>query len=383
MHCYTQKGRRDMNKIKQVKKNGKILLVIKSMKGQIWSENEVHAINNNKVYGLLHLDVIEKEKKHTFKLFYDITGFISLKDYLKLPLNKESFIKLQKNIMENFQSLQNENFKIDNVLLDYDHVMINPRTQSMHFIYVPIQGFVHEVSLRKFLRDFFKFCTFSSDEDTTYVKEFIDILNNGVHFSIFDLEEFLKKIAVTKQKTDEKIKCSYCKKEIDKDSCFCPHCGKQVIIREGEKGKTYDPLKQKENQKKEAASITQGFSDKRTTLLPTKSGGTMYLKDAANMKENPPYLVRENNGEIIQILQDSFKIGSHQSGNDYIVFDNQAISRDHAEIIKDEEGFFIQDFNSTNKTYVNGSAITPHVKVKIQTGTIVKLANENFVFYEK
>lgn len=383
MHCLSQKGRRDMNKIKQVKKNGTIQLIIKSIKGQIWSENEVHAINNNKVHGLLHLDVIEKEKKHSFKLFYSITGFISLKDYLKLPLNKESFIKLQKNIMENFQSLQNENFKIDNVLLDYEHVMINPTTQSVHFIYVPIQGFEHEVSLRKFLRDFFKFCTFSSEEDTTYVKEFIDILNNGVHFSIFDLEEYLKKITVTKQQITEKIKCSYCKKEIDKDSRFCPNCGKQVIIREGEKGKTYDPLKQTETQKMEDVSITQGFSDKRTTVLPAQSGGTMYLKDAANVKEKTPYLIRENNGEIIQILQDSFKIGSHQSSNDYTVSDNQAISRNHAEIIKDEEGFFIKDFNSTNKTYVNGNAITPHVKVKIQTGMILKLANENFIFYEK
>ena len=133
----------------------------------------------------------------------------------------------------------------------------------------------------------------------------------------------------------------------------------------------------------EDVSITQGFSDKRTTVLPAQSGGTMYLKDAANVKEKTPYLIRENNGEIIQILQDSFKIGSHQSGNDYIVSDNQAISRNHAEIIKDEEGFFIKDFNSTNKTYVNGNAITPHVKVKIQTGMILKLANENFIFYEK
>lgn len=76
-----------MNKTKIVNKLGLSQLIIKSLKGQQLNENEVYAINSNKVDGLLRLDVVQKGT--SFKLIYNITGFTTLKDYLTTPLNSE------------------------------------------------------------------------------------------------------------------------------------------------------------------------------------------------------------------------------------------------------------------------------------------------------
>ena len=97
-----------MNKIKVKSKLGLSQLIIKSLKGQQLNENEVYAINSNKVDGLLRLDVVQKG--NSFQLIYNITGFITLKEYLATPLNKERFAKILQNILTNLKSMNSAFF---------------------------------------------------------------------------------------------------------------------------------------------------------------------------------------------------------------------------------------------------------------------------------
>ena len=66
---------------------------------------------------------------------------------------------------------------------------------------------------------------------------------------------------------------------------------------------------------------------------------------------------------------------------DYFVSDNTAVSRSHANIINKDNDFYIVDTNSTNHTYVNGSMIQSNVETKIEHGTKIRLANEDFEFF--
>ena len=56
-----------------------------------------------------------------------------------------------------------------------------------------------------------------------------------------------------------------------------------------------------------------------------------------------------------KIDQDEIIIG-RDSGND-VQIDNVAVSREHAKIIRDKDYCFIEDLNSTNGTFVNGTRI--------------------------
>ena len=85
-----------MNKIKKKSKHGLSEMTVIGIKGQQLNENEVHVINANKVEGLLHVSV--ERKGSSFKLIYNITGFITLREYLATPLNKERFAKILRRV---------------------------------------------------------------------------------------------------------------------------------------------------------------------------------------------------------------------------------------------------------------------------------------------
>ena len=167
-------------------------LIIKSLKGQQVSENEVYAINANKVPGLLHLDVVQKGS--SFKLIYNITGFISLKEFLKMPLNKQLFAQILQNILVNLKAVESAYFNQQYLLMDINQVYVNPNTQHIYFTYVPILMFESGTSLREFLLGIIQHGTFAPGEDNSYVRDYITILNSGINFSVFELEEYINKL---------------------------------------------------------------------------------------------------------------------------------------------------------------------------------------------
>lgn len=374
-----------MNKIKIVKKSGISQLVIKGEKGQQIIEREMYAINNNEVQGMLHFEADKRGGK--FTLFYNITGFISLRDLLKTPLKRDIYAKILEGILSNLKEMQKAYFKQEYLLLNLDWTMVNPATQKIYFIYVPIQDFNRNDSLRNFLLSIIQCCTFSQDEDTGYVKEYIKILNNGINFSVFELEEYIKKL--TGQVVDEskKSKCPNCKSAIQKGISYCMYCGFKIpadMKGIGEDG-IYDPLSDKagnkgENLTNKKQGDTQEMSAE-TVVLATEACDTSVLGENEVSAVSYPYLIRERNDEKIIVNKPSFRIGKEKKYSDYFVSDNGAISRSHADIVRRENRYYIVDLNSTNKTYVDGRLIRAEKEVEIYNGTKLRLANEEFVFY--
>lgn len=93
-----------------------------------------------------------------------------------------------------------------------------------------------------------------------------------------------------------------------------------------------------------------------------------------------PTLLRYKTGESVVIKQNSFIIGSAMGAVDYCVKYNNNISRKHACIMKFEDGYYIQDLDTTNGTYVNNVRVYPGRYMKLDNGNIIKLAEEEFEF---
>lgn len=377
-----------MNKIKIKSKLGLSQLIIKSQKGQQISEHEAYAINANKVKGLLRLDVVQKGS--SFNLIYNITGFITFKEFLATPLNKESFAKILQNILDNLKSMDEAYFNQHNLLMDFNRVMVNPATQHIYFVYVPIQFFDSGDSLREFLLNIIQHCTFAPGEDNSYVRDYITILNSGINFSVFELEEYINKLLGQKTTRAQDIECPQCKTKLKKGTNYCHACGAKVSGNTGNTGKgVYDPLadtkgKEKEETIEEEEVVvrkdnTQGLSD-GTTVLGADPGGTTVLGFEELEEPVYPYLIREKVDEKISVNKPSFRIGSERKYVDYWVCDNSTVSRSHADIITREKRYFIIDLNSTNKTYVDGRAIPVAKEIELFDGTKIRLSNEEFVF---
>lgn len=125
----------------------------------------------------------------------------------------------------------------------------------------------------------------------------------------------------------------------------------------------------------------QAISFGETTVLGSPMGETTVLGAAAAAPTAlKPYLIREKNNEKIPLNKPVFRIGKERSYVDYFIGDNTAISRSHANIVSHNGEYFVVDTNSTNHTYVDGIMIQSNVETAVSSGTIIRLANEEFEF---
>lgn len=404
------------NKTKFVNKRGMAQFILYSKKGQTLNERDVYAVNSRAIDGLLQFEVAKKGSN--FELMYNLAGLVPLHDFMLNPLNRESFARILQNVLDVLKNMQSNFFNLKGLFLNFAYVYVNPATQKLAFIYSPIQNYDSGCELRNFLLEIIQVATFVQEEDSNYVKEYIRILNEGINFSVFELEEYIKGlVSETGYKLEKTITCFKCGTKVSLGTNFCSVCGAKIAGNTGEIANRviYDPfinssrtntktemrageyeivtpLVSREethteqgktsgnftSHRQERAADTQGLSDKYRAI-PDDFGDTMLLGMYESMYDDVRYLVRTKNREKIQIDKDVFRLGKSINDCDYVIKDNNTISRKHAEIVKSQDGYFVVDLGSTNKTYVDGKNVEG--QMQIVSGSKIKLANEEFTFY--
>lgn len=94
--------------------------------------------------------------------------------------------------------------------------------------------------------------------------------------------------------------------------------------------------------------------------------------------EKRAYIIRANTNERIDVDQDPFILGKSEKA-DYQIHGNNAISRKHIEISKTEDGYQLEDLNSSNHTYIDGKKVTK--REPLEDGQTFQLADEEFSFF--
>jgi FHA domain len=124
--------------------------------------------------------------------------------------------------------------------------------------------------------------------------------------------------------------CPTCSFENSEDSNYCRRCGRRLITPDAnETTISYS-----------AADVTGLDSiDQRSTL------GTVLLIRSGGGRE----------GETIDLDLDVLTIG--RSPHSDLFLDDITVSRHHARVLRDEGGFWVEDLNSLNGTYVNRKRI--------------------------
>lgn len=89
-------------------------------------------------------------------------------------------------------------------------------------------------------------------------------------------------------------------------------------------------------------------------------------------------LVRVKNNSVIVIDRAQFRIGRDPGVADYIITDNTAVGRQHADIVQHDGVCFVVDLNSINGTYVNGQRVQPGEEFPMHDGDQLMLGDECF-----
>lgn len=89
-------------------------------------------------------------------------------------------------------------------------------------------------------------------------------------------------------------------------------------------------------------------------------------------------IIHVRDGSSVSITQQRFRIGRDPAAVDYIINDNTAVGRQHADILIHDGACYVVDLNSTNHTYLNGEPLTPGTEYPLQDGDEILLGNEAF-----
>ncbi len=124
------------------------------------------------------------------------------------------------------------------------------------------------------------------------------------------------------------------------------------------------------------------YSEEKTYVFdkkPSKQDQTMTMQLQPMVAK--VYIRRVRTGEVVELTKNEFVIGKSIK-SDYIVRDNSTVSRRHAQITKRADGYWLEDLNSSNYTYVKGERI--FCETKLENNMRFCLSDdEEFVFEVK
>ena len=129
------------------------------------------------------------------------------------------------------------------------------------------------------------------------------------------------------------------------------------------------------SEKQLCQSISGTESDRR---IPD-SGRTRLLR-SADLSVSRLVGTGKCSGDVIEISHYPFLIGKLPDEMD-VILDSPSVSRMHARILKEQgsDNCLLEDFNSTNGTFVNGRRIEPYRKIRIRPGDRIRLADREFI----
>lgn len=207
--------------------------------------------------------------------------------------------------------------------------------------------------------------------------------------------------------------CSQCGAEVSPEDAFCWRCGTRLakpVSEETQASGQVAPVAARAHEgddprgeaiEGESAQVTEdsGKADMDATSVfrhphrPSDGPVASQTEDdsllppeafdeavgALGGEENPrAVLMRMRTGdsfrfEVPCIVGRGSGVGCRVEGND-------AISREHAEVWRDEGGYLMRNLSATNPTFVDGSRVASGKSARLKDGSTVRLANEDFVF---
>ena len=313
-----------------------------------WKEQfdpkEIELLTAGAVSMLIAPETVQGRKNNIIR--YDISPYTTLAFYLTCILNREQFVELLEQFVALFQRLRTVYLNPQNLVLDFDKVFVRLNDRSLHLIYLPVLNSKREVPIPDFFRRLTQTVGRSTYEQVVFVGALTAFLDRPGPFMLGELETFLKGSG---------------------NAAPAEEPAPVWATVRPERSAVYTPPAQ------DAAPTGYGG-----TVLLSEQGGTVLLAEEPECPK--PVLVRSRTGDKIPVNRPVFRIGKEAGQVDYCITDNPAVSRSHAQILFRDGGYFVEDLQSTNKTYLNGCAVIPGEKCPLEDGARMRLGNEEFVF---
>lgn len=416
-----------MSRIAIVKKKKEKYVHIRLSGNEMINTREIELLNSHQINSLIDP---ETGKKNKSELFYKVSNYISLKEYLKSVTSKDRFLNIIISILETLKDTQKVMLYNKNFILDTEYIFVEPQSKMLLYIYLPVVNYDFEQDIKRFFMNIVYDTVFNQFEDCTYVSQYIAYFNQHTNFSVFDFEMFVRELNGEDMRSgDKKVElklphpskfldsnvklCPRCGKEYTNVDNFCDVCGIRLVYKDsdtsfssfssGSPNFMYatpieEEIEQVQNGTQQMTlsdrigSINQNSNiggkpyvpqySKGTTVLGAIDYGTTVLSFEQLNRIAYPSLFRTKDGKKITVNKCTFVIGKSEANCDYVISDNNAISRKHATISIANGKYYVVDNSSTNGTYIDDIRIDADKSYEILPGQKIRFADDEFTLLD-
>lgn len=367
--------------------------------------------------------------------------FVRFEDYFRVPITKKFFIDAALDIAEIIKFCKVNRINETNIELQKNCIFIDPYLNKFKLIYWPVDNNQRSSSPEAFLSQLPSIIQTVTNEDTSYLQEYADFFNSGVPFDVDNFElvlnnlknrnnkvqtvvqqeqngvginDFDNQVISTENNHLEEIPeqnevpaqseipvqeevfeqeknqpviqseqvvyeqpnlyvfCTSCGTKNSNGSMFCANCGTKLEHIDAEGNVSNDNA---------IEDIIPDNNISENNVSDNFVSEVNIAEDIPVEKEPEvyPMLTRVSSNDKYIIVKPVYSIGKKKEMCDLFI-DNTYVSRHHADIIRQDDNFYIMDKGSLNKTYVDDTMIDPETPVEIFNGTKITIANEDFIF---
>lgn len=311
---------------------------------------QLEMLLKNRIPGILPITLKEEN------FCVDTKGYMPLKSYLE---SHTLTIKTFKMMLEYFLGIMEDSLLYylnwSNYSLSCEHIFISADIQSIALVYMPVEGQDESNPIKSFVTQTLLLNgKFNTEEDWNFMILGLNTLNtmsmspNQIEI-LYDVFQLRTAMLVEKQMTREMTEEASPKRVIRKRSRLSELSFFKNIIKE-----KADPYLKKEER------VNSG----KTVLLKKNPIGLMLVSE-----DTQHSAIRINKSNVI--------LGRHKKSVDALLKD-PSIGKYHAEIVCDEEKYYVRDLNSLNGTYLNGKKVSSYETKEINIGDRISFASINY-----
>ncbi len=363
-----------------------------------WDGYECRMLLRNNIEGLLKIRVRPTQEGCVF--CYDITSRQPLARIIKgTQWKADEFRTFMIRICDALTRMQTYLLKESCILLDTEHIYIEPESRRIFLCYVPGLDRSFSEDLGKLLEALLE-CVDHRDKECV-------VLAYGLYQETrkenYGLEDLLKLIYADSGSDDDEdayeysfdtdefpVQAPMLREERStgffeklKDKVFTRFSRADDADEEEDDGESWfeglDESKAVSERENESFDEQKRSDEKAREEAGLRAGDTMALSDIGAKTGMRTLLSMESGIADIPIPYFPFVIGKQASLVDHVLGD-ETVSRLHLKIEKGEEGYVMEDLNSTNGTTLNGELIENNGKRVIVPGDVIGIARLRFRF---
>lgn len=354
---------------------------------------------NNDIEGFLPVQPVQVENDRYFR--YDITGLVTMKEYLGEYVKKDRLLKVFYGIANTIKESSEYMINWTSFSLERKEIYVNPETGDVSLLCLPLLTVINDGNICNFFKNVLFSSQFDLDENGDYVGKLITFLNPKSYTLdkfIYELEDMLglEHKEVVEEEDEEDEEDTVVEAETEEDIAVEAETEEDKNNADIEKEPAEDTKQEAANDgdaeiqpelEENIAETSDEVIDEKVTEetieideVSGKETETEEIPPIVAKPEIEPYLIRLSNNQEIKIDKDSFYIGKDEENVDYCISDNLAIDDKHAYIIRHGKEYFVVDNNSKNHTYLNRVLIGTDEEIFIPHGAQLRFADEDFEF---